>query len=339
MQILLLIALLLISLGFLVKASSLVVKYSVEIAKILNVSELVIGLTIIAIGTSLPETISAVFSALHDNGDLIVGNVIGANMSNLTIVLGVAVLFSPITINKNLIKRDLTIMIFSSTFTFIVVAIGFFVSWFDAISSLLLFVAYVSFLFFSIKEKKQDNFLDFVHYFITAKYLHHLLEKGILTLKTQKAKNIQTRYLLKKILLLGVSLTVVFISAKYLVDFALDLAFLLGVNASLIGVLLAIGTTMPELSVTVSAARQGKGNLLLGNIFGSCTTNSLFVVGTAAMAKQFFVSPAVVMDIAITLLIIIFLSLFIFFKRKLSRVYALALFLAYGLFLSQFLGA
>ncbi|MEM4598529.1 MAG: calcium/sodium antiporter [Candidatus Diapherotrites archaeon] len=340
MDILCLLVLLVASLIFLVKASELAVKSAVKIAKMLSVSELVIGLTIIAVGTSLPETIAGIFAALQGNGDLIIGNVVGANMSNLTLVFGAALLFSAIKVERSIIKRDITILAFSLAFLMAVMSIGFTVSWIDGIALLLMFIAYVSFLFFTIKgSEREKNFLDFIHYFITAKYLRHIVLGSTSTLKKGAESRAIKKGLLKEILILAISLAVVITSANFLVDSAIGVAEKLSVSAAFIGALLAIGTTLPELSVTISAAKQNKGGLLLGNIFGSCITNTLFVVGFAAVFREFPVSYLVINKSAIALLLMILIALLIFVKRKLSRRYAILLFSAYFAFLLLFAGA
>ncbi|MCX8190261.1 MAG: sodium:calcium antiporter [Candidatus Diapherotrites archaeon] len=339
MDILLLSATLIASLFFLVKASEHAVKSSVNIAKILSVSELVIGLTIIAVGTSLPEIISGIFSALRGNGELIIGNVVGANMSNLTLVLGTGLLFSTIAVNKLLIKRDITIMAFAITLLMSVMSIGFTVSWIDGVALLLLFTAYVSFLFFTKKERKNENdFIDFINYFITARYLHQVMNGSAITVRKGSTGKSIKKELFREFFILAVSLIVVFISADFMVNSAIKIATNLNVSAAFIGAILAIGTTLPELSVTVSAAKQNKGGLLLGNIFGSCITNSFFVVGVAAIAREFSVSSSLIIKSAIAFLLMLLISIMIFIKRKLSRKHVLILYSTYVLFLLLFAG-
>ncbi|MEM0360719.1 MAG: sodium:calcium antiporter [Candidatus Diapherotrites archaeon] len=323
------------ALAVLVKASDSTVNSAVRIARILGVSELVIGLTIVAIGTSLPETVSAIFSALNGNGDLILGNITGSNISLLTLVLGVSLLMGQMTVSPRILKRDMAMMIFSMVLLVVVVTSSLFVSILEGIMLLFIFIAFIEFIFMGLQEhKKEFGFSEFFEYLVRARHLQSLAEKGAMLVSGKKKIFLFKKDLLKEGVLLALSIAFVVFSAEFLVKNAISLAEELGVSTTLIGFILALGTTLPELSVSISAVKVKKHNMLLGNIFGSCITNSLFVLGLAAIAREFFVSTIVLRNSSMALFLMTLISTLLLFKNTLSRKHGIMLLASYFLFLA-----
>jgi len=332
---LLTLALLLVSLAFLVKASEVVVDSSVRIARLLGISELVIGLTIIAVGTSLPEIISGILAAIHGNGDLVIGNIIGSNMSDVTIVLGASIIFAPVIVDKKIVKRDILIMLFSMLAMTAVIS-NLYVSWIEGIALLLLFIAYVDFLFLDLKShKKEYGLAEFFDHFIKARYLQRIAEHSAIFIMG-KNRIVLDKAILKEFFVFSFSLIVVIFSANFLVESAIEIANAMHISSAFIGVILAIGTTMPELSVSISAARLNKSNILLGNVVGSCITNSLLVLGAASIAQELFVSQIALKNTVAAIIFLAIFSLLVTYRKSLGRIHGAMLVCLYILFLVQF---
>ena len=297
-----------LSLGLLVKASDMLIESSAKLARFLNISELVIGLTLVAIGTSVPELASCVLASLHGSGDLVIGNVVGSNVANIGIVLGLSLLFSKLVIDKEVVKRDSMILLFAS-FLLIVVLLGNVVSRLEGLFLLLLFIAYFNFLFRTKKRYRlQYGFSDFLQYFIRSEYLQELTEEGAKIVTQVGQKIVIDKRILKTVATIFFSGILVVVSAELLVSSALKLSTMLNINASFIGItLIAIGTSLPELSVPLRAIKKYKRGILFGTIIGSGITNIFFVVALSA-----FVAELNVYSILLTSAIAAFLSSLLF---------------------------
>jgi len=328
-----------IALALLVKASDFVVECAARIARLLGISELVVGLTIVAIGTSLPELASSIFASLHNSGDLVVGNVIGSNVANIGLVLAASLLIAPLAVKKEVVKRDALIMLFSML-ALIVVFFSYYVSHIEGLFLFLLFIAYLNFLFrYARRYRKEYDFNGFLDYFIKAQYLQQLTEAGALFIRHFGHSVRIDKRVVKQFAILFVASLVVIISADFLIRSALALSKMLHINASFIGLtVIAIGTSLPELSVSISAARLGKGSIMLGNIIGSCITNSLLVVGLAAIANEFSIAHRMFKTALFAFLFVLFFTVLIFYKKSLTRVHGLILLFLYAMFLLQAYG-
>jgi cation:H+ antiporter len=311
---------LLLGLVFLVKGSDYFVKSASSIAEKLGVSEFIIGLTLVAVGTSIPELASSIAASLQHASGIVVGNVVGSNIVNIGLIVGIAAFLSPMKTEVEMLRRDGYIMLFAAVL-FFVFALNGELSKIESGIFLLLYIAY-SFFLFEEAEKYEGklHFKEFIIYFFKFQYINSARQKinGISnganpTNGDSGNKTGQKEGFSKDILTLVLSCAAIIIGANYFVEESIFFAELIGISDTIIGTtLVAVGTSLPELAVTVSAARQGYGNIALGNIIGSNITNVLLILGVSgllfpiAIAKiSLFFSTPVMIFISIVLLIFI----------------------------------
>ncbi len=289
-----------VSIVILVESSDFMIEAAARIAKKVGMSEFFIGLTLVAIGTSFPELVNSLYSAFLGHTTIAIGNVIGSNITNICLILGIAALIATkFNITETMLKRDIYILLFVSIIFFFFAVIGilpqyrgdFMISPSEGIILLAIFFAYILFLFEKrTVEEKKYHFKEFLNYFMSFEYIT-TIRRNIFKLgrkkKEKKAVYLQREALFKDLLIVVISVVGVFYGAKYLVNETIWSARFFNVPESLIAMTaIALGTTLPEFSVTVSAARKKLGNIAIGNIIGSNITNLLLIVGLTS-----FITP------------------------------------------------
>ncbi len=257
----------------LIKGSDWFVESASLIARKNNVSEVVIGLTIVSIGTSLPELATNIYASIVGEGSIALGNVVGSNIANICLVLAIGGLLSGgIPVKKNVIKRDAFIMITSFILIFILAFWGFpsslgcigYFSRFDGVILLIVFILYILFLIKNSNDKK------------SSKSIH---------------SNISNQSILKTYIFLVLGLLMIFFGAKMLVDNVVWFAVRFNVPQSIIAAtIIAFGTSVPELAVTITGAMKGKHDIALGNIIGSCFFNITGILGLSIVMNPINVS-------------------------------------------------
>jgi cation:H+ antiporter len=310
---------LLFGLVFLVKGSDYFVKASSTIAKKLGVSEFVIGLTLVAVGTSIPELASSIAASIQQASGIVIGNVVGSNIVNIGLIVGVAAFISPMKTEIEMLKRDGYIMLFAAVL-FFVFALNRELSMIESGIFVLLYIAYIFFLFEEAeKYEGKLHFKEFITYFFKFKYINSARQKinGENRDRDSGSENGNARIeggFTKDIFTLVLSCAAIVIGARYFVEESIFFAELFGIPDTLIGTtLVAVGTSLPELVVTVSAARQGYGSIALGNIIGSNITNIFLILGlsgllyplSVAEISLFFTTPVM---IVISLILLVFIS-------------------------------
>lgn len=296
--------LLLLALGLflLTKGSGLLVDGASEFAKKFGISEFVVGVTIIAIGTSLPELASSLYAAFIGSTDLAVGNVIGSNITNIALIIGVCALIRTIKLTWKINKSDMVLLI-GSAFVCLPIMLSGTITRFHGILLVIIYVAYVVNLVSSYGKNHKlfgkKSMPDFKHF----------------------------------LFIIGGSVAVVF-GAKLTISAAIDMATVLNISERVIGLtLVALGTSLPELATAVNAAFKGKGGMVIGNIVGSNAFNILGVLGTTAIIRNIPIH-----DLTLTndLPIMILASLFFIFiwDRDVSRFEGLVLFTFYLTYLA-----
>lgn len=303
----------------LIKSADFFVDAASLIARKLKISPLIIGLTIVALGTSLPEFAVSLSSALKSttSADLALGNVVGSNISNTTLILGISALMSPIFVQKNIIKRDLPFAIFAALMLF---GLAFFfqvdkrIVWWEALIFVVLLILYI---FLLIRSSKKGGSGD----------LDVEVEGEEKEVKPEKKFSVWTIVFLilgGAGIALGAELVTrpaTYLAEKMATSFGLDqdmATILVGVSV------VAIGTSLPELATSVAAARKGENGIVLGNILGSNILNILFILGTTGLFVPLGVSDTIIIDMAIMIGITLVASLLIL-RKKLSKVEGLIL--------------
>lgn len=253
MEILLQIILLCVGFFMLVKGADLFVDGSSGIATKFKIPQLVIGLTIVAMGTSAPEAAVSITAALKGNADITVGNIVGSNILNILIILGISALITPLMVAKSTIKAEIPFMIL---ITFLLLGVGYdgTIGLLEGIILLVVFLIYLGYLFLlALKDRdKQDE-------------------------------DIKEISVAKALIWTVVGLFLIVFGSNVTVDAATKIAQVLGLSERFIGLtIVALGTSLPELFTSVSAARKGNADIAIGNIVGSNIFNILFVIGVSA---------------------------------------------------------
>jgi cation:H+ antiporter len=281
-----------LALAVLVKGSDHFVKAAAAIAEKFGISQFMIGLTLVAIGTSLPELASSVFAALADESALIIGNVIGSNIANVALIIGVAASIITIKTEEKMLIRDGFIMLFVSVFFYILLLTNL-LSKYTGILFVILYFVYLLFIFETRKKTRDEyHFKAFIPYFFKFRYiltLHRHVMKGLKYKKKDRKKiflkeAIFTEKIYKDLLIVFLSGLAIYFGAKFMVDEAIYFANYFNIPTTIVGVtLVAFGTSVPELSITISAARKGYGTIAIGNIIGSNIANILLVAGVSSI--------------------------------------------------------
>lgn len=259
-----------------------------KLAYTFGVSQFVIGLTLVAIGTSLPELVTAITSSISGNGALSIGDVIGANITNLMLNLGLVAIFIVLQIKKESFRRDTFFLLFCSILFGIFAANKIF-SRVEGIILLVLFLIYIAYL---LRFEQKKGFLGYEKY--TAILLHFIKPSSYVRIINHHYNKLKKREsdltedeiiflnIMKHSFVIALSGFFVYFSAKYMVGSAINIASYFRVPEEIIGVLMvAIGTSSPELVVSIRSAKKGLQDILIGNVIGSCIVNLLLVAGVA----------------------------------------------------------
>jgi cation:H+ antiporter len=291
------ILILILGLVFLVKGADYFIEATARIANKLGVSAFVVGLTLTAIGTSLPELAASISASFQGHTGLILGNVIGSNIANVGLIIGIAAIIHSFKTNRKMFMRDGYILILTVVLFYAVSADGI-ISIADGIAFLVLYFVYIMFLVKTHSDDSQSySFHNFLDYFFKFEYITTIkssVMKRALARKTKKGK--QTLQLFKEgIIKDGIisilALIAVIVGAKYLVHESVWLANIFGIPENLIGLsIIAMGTSLPELAVSISAARKGLGEIILGNVIGSNIANVLLIIGISSIIGPLYVS-------------------------------------------------
>ena len=252
---------LILGLALIVYGADWLVDGASSLARRWGLSEFVIGLTIVGMGTSAPEMVVSVIGAIQGNADVAVGNVIGSNIFNVLLILGITALILPIPVTRENIRRDVPLNLF--------------------VTGLLILLG-MKLSIFSIGENLLSRWDGALFLLLFIAYLVFCFRSG----KTEETPSVDApgRKLWVSLLMVAGGLGALIIGGRLFVDNATDIARLLGVSDKFIAVtILAGGTSLPELATCVAAAIKKKGQLALGNVIGSNLFNILLILGTSAV--------------------------------------------------------
>lgn len=303
---------LLLALGFLflVKGADWFVEGSSGIADKFGIPQLVIGLTIVAMGTSAPEAAVSITASLKGTADIAVGNVVGSNILNILIILGISSVITSIAVAKTTIRYEIPIMLLS---TFLLMGFGMqggTINLWEGIILWICFIGYLSYMF--IMVKKGEMVAEEVA--TTQKPVWQLLIWGLVGLG---------------LIIWGSDLTV---------DAATSLAKRFGMSERFIGLtVVALGTSLPELFTSVSAARKGKADIAIGNIVGSNVFNILFIIGTSSLIIPVIFEASFLIDSFVAVAAGVILWLCVFRKKKLTRLHGILMLLCYAAYFAYLL--
>ena len=311
------IIILIIGFALLMKGADYFVEGSSSVAKQLHVPSMIIGMTIVAMGTSLPECAVSVTASLTGNNSLAVSNVVGSNIFNLMVVCGACALFAPLTIKKDTLKKEFPLSIICATLLMVLGYVGMLLGHLDGGVFLLIFAAYLIWMIGSAKKARAAH-----------KESQMMLEEGELV-----DEEIQILPLWKCALFIVGGMIAIKFGGDFVVDSASTLASAFGLSQTLIGLtIVAIGTSLPELVTSIVATKKGDSGLALGNAIGSNLFNILFILGFSAILSPLHVLNESIIDCGILLISSILLFIFAKTKQHMSKlegIVCIGLYLAY----------
>lgn len=307
-----------LSLVLLVWSAERFIDGSVSTARYLGMPPLFIGMVIVGFGTSAPELVVSALAALEGNSGIALGNVYGSNICNIALILGLSALIRPITVNSQIIRKELPILT-------LITALAIWQLWDGEISrldALILLIVFTALMIGAFRESRQKN-VDELNPDMTEELNTHLMP------------------IRKALFWVAVGLALLVSSSRLLVWGAVEIAQSFGVNDLIIGLtIVAVGTSLPELASSTIASRKGQHDIALGNILGSNLFNTLMVTGISGLIQPLTVAPELLSRDVIVLAVLT-ISLFVFGYRfrgqgrinRVSGALLLSSFIAYTAYL------
>lgn len=303
---------------FLIKGANLLVDGSASVAKKLKISSIVIGLTIVAFGTSAPEFIVNIFASVQGNSEIAIGNILGSNIANILLILGISAIIYPISAKKNTVLKEiplslLAIVILGLMANDMIIDGGTF-SGITRIDGFVLLAFFIIFLYYTFGITKSAD---------------DIVEKDEIKIFSYS----------RAVLFIIFGLAGLVIGGKWIVDGAVKIAEFFNVSQSLIGLtVVAIGTSLPELATSAIAAYKKQSDIAIGNVVGSNIFNIFWILGASAIIRPLPFNVSSNIDIAMTIFAsaVLFLVMFIGKKRVIERwqgVFMVTTYVGYVVFL------
>ncbi|MBQ2553676.1 MAG: calcium/sodium antiporter [Prevotella sp.] len=264
---------------------------AVSVAQRMNIPEIVIGLTIVAMGTSAPELFVSMVSAIKGTPDLAVGNVVGSNIFNTLLIVGVAAMVAPMIIARSTVLKDMPITLLSS----VLLLLFCMDSYISRLDALVLFAGFLAFMWYTV----------------------YLGKRG----KAQVPENAAApRPMWLSLLLIVIGLACLILGSNLFVEGATYIAASLGVSQAVIGLtVVAGGTSLPELATSVVAARKGQSAIAIGNVIGSNVMNILMIVGITGLISPMHIEGITTVDLSMLIISVSLLWFFSFTRFKVER--------------------
>ncbi len=285
----------------LIKGADLFVDGASSIAKSLKIPSLIIGLTIVAFGTSAPEAAVSITGAFAGANDITVGNVIGSNLFNLLVVVGVASFISPLNVKRSIIAKEFPFAIMGA---FVLIVLGYDSRYHNYPDNVL---------------TRADGIMLLV---LLAIFMYYLIELALTSRKNgvEEEEEIKVYSMPKSIGLCLIGVIGIVLGGDWVVDAASDIALKFGMSQSMVGLtIVAVGTSLPELVTSIVAARKGESDIALGNVIGSNIFNIFFVLGISSFIHEITINTAVFFDMFIMLAASFITYGFAASKRKINK--------------------
>jgi cation:H+ antiporter len=302
--------LLIIGFILLIKCADFFVSGASSIAKALKIPTIIIGLTIVAFGTSAPEAAVSATAALKGSNDIAIANVVGSNIFNILAVIGISSMIKPVKVQKTTILKEFPFILLSSLV-------------------LLILSHDIRFQGYSENELTKSDGLMLLALFSI--FMYYLLEMALTSKEEMKIDQGSSKSSIPKSLLISlIGIIGIILGGKLVVDNATNIALSLGMSENLVGLtIVSIGTSLPELVTSVVAAKKGESDIAMGNIIGSNIFNVLFVLGISAFIHPIAVHPIVFVDMFIMLIISIIAYIFATTNKEVNKFEGIGLVLIY----------
>jgi len=361
-QIILFVVFLIAGLFFLIKGADLFVDSASELAERLKIPAIVVGLTIVALGTSAPEASVSISSAIAGSNEISIGNIIGSNMFNLLVVLGFASIFMPVVIKRDIVKRDVLFMVISSVLLLVFSLLfsangGFELMRWEGVILLALFIFYMVFVVIdAVKKNKQEQLQKSTALNTTAENqsvnkidcgnanIEIEKDNGTNPPPTEKTENTQnekpnklkTKSVFVLIILVLIGLVGVVAGGEFVTFGAKNVAIVLGVSEALVGLtIVAIGTSLPEFITSIVAIKKKQTDIALGNIIGSNVFNTCLVLALSCIISPLAVSLDVICYTIIMTVIFVLFYAYSLFKNKISKKMGVIMLVLYVLYFAM----
>lgn len=289
---------------FLIKGADFFVDGASNVAELFKIPAVVIGLTIVAFGTSAPEASVSIQAALNGSNDIALSNVIGSNIFNLAVCLGISSMMVALPVSKSIIKKDMPFLMAISALLMVFSMTGYTINRYEGLILLALIIIYVVYMIVDVlKQETMDDAND------------EIMPLG------------------KCILYIFLGLAGIMFGGDFVVSSAQNIALTLGLSEKLVGLtIVSVGTSLPELVTSIVAARKNQVDIAVGNVVGSCIFNILFILGSTTSLLALNVDPILMIDLSISFVIAICVYLFSFKDAKITRgqgLILLIIFIAY----------
>ena len=276
------VVLLIVGFVFLIKGSDFFVDGASSIASLLKIPTIIVGLTIVALGTSAPEAAVSITSSLTGSNAMAVSNVIGSNLFNMLMVIGISALLGDLLMEKKVLDKDLPFLVGITALWAVFIIIGWNITNIEGIILLIILIAYIAYL---VRDSRKSSDANEV-------------EKPKLTLP-------------KSIIFMLVGLAGIILGGDLVVDSASAIAIALGMSETLVGLtIVAIGTSLPELVTSLTALKKGENQLVIGNVIGSNIFNILFVLGASSAISAIPLDSSLLIDVVFMLVVTVLCFIF-----------------------------
>lgn len=301
--------LIIVGMVLLIKGADWFVEGASSIAKAMKIPSLVIGLTLVSVGTSMPEFSVSLTSSIKGLNDMSFGNIIGSNIFNTFVVIGVSAILTPLVVSKQMKKYDLPILmgIYLLLMLFSFVTSPLVINLWESIIMFSLTIAYTAFLI--VRSKKE--------------------------IKEEKEELKKQRKWYINLLLVAIGLAGIIFGGNIVVDNASKFAYAIGMSELLVGLtIVAVGTSLPELVTSVVAAKKGENDIAIGNAIGSCIFNVVLILGFCSIIQPATVAWSSLLDVVVMLISAVVIFLFSFKTLKVNRWQGIVMIIMYVAYLT-----
>jgi len=302
------ICLLIVGMALLIKGADFFVEGSSKIAKALKIPSLIIGLTLVSMGTSAPEASVSINAALNNLNDLSIGNVVGSNIFNTLFIVGISALFTTLVISEDMKKYDIPIMI-GTYLMLILFSFGTTKYRLDIIESLILLITFVSYIIFLIYRAKKNPPVE--------------------------EENEEKPSIIKNVIFATIGLAAIIFGGDLVVDNASKIAIRLHMSEALVGLtIVAVGTSLPELVTSIVASIKKENDIALGNVVGSNIFNIIFILGTSSTISTLTVNSIALFDMLIMLGSGIIIMIYALCSKNIKKWQGILIFVSYVVYLT-----
>jgi cation:H+ antiporter len=308
-----------VSLAVLVKSSDLFVGAAEKIGLNFGLSAFLTGVIIVGVGTSLPELVSSIIATTKGATEIVIGNVLGSNITNIFLVLGIAGLIGKnFSIKHDLMRVDIPFLLSATLLMSLMIMDG----TFSMIEGIICLLAFTIYIYFTIKHPAPET-----------------KTIGFETSENNKKPDKKKNLLLKSFLLIILSSVGIFLGAKYTVDSVIAISNILGIAPDIIALTaIALGTSLPEVMVTISASKRGNPELAVGNIIGSNIFNGLVVMGIPSLISPLNIPHSIIIFSLPTLIAAVLIYSFMVYDKKINQLEGVTLLIFYFYFVGRILG-